>query len=122
MAEGYFRHLGGKQIEAHSAGIEAHGLNPGAVAAMQADGVDISSHQSEMLDAYMGQSFDYVITVCDNANERCPFFPGEVQRLHHDFPDPAKATGTEEEIQQAFHATRDEIKEYVQAFIEKRVA
>lgn len=121
MAEGYFRHFGGPRLEVFSAGVEAHGLNPRAVQVMGEDGVDISGHTSDTVDQYAGQTFDYVITVCDNARERCPWFPARIQRLHHSFPDPAQATGTEEEVMAAFRRVRDDIKAFVQEFLRKEL-
>lgn len=121
MAEGYFRHFGGPRLEVFSAGVEAHGLNPRAVQVMGEDGVDISGHTSDTVDKYADQTFDYVITVCDSARERCPWFPARIQRLHHSFPDPAQATGTEEEVMAAFRRVRDEIKAFVQEFLRKEL-
>lgn len=117
MAEGYLRHLAGGRAEVYSAGIEAHGLNPRAVAVMAEDGIDISGHRSELLDAYHDFPFDHVITVCDSARERCPWFPSTAEQHHRDFPDPAKATGSEEEIRTAFKEVRDEIKAWCREFI-----
>ncbi len=117
MAEGWLSLFGGEKIEAYSAGIEAHGLNPRAVAVMKEAGVDISPHTSKAVDAVQGIEFDFVITVCDNARERCPYFPAKSVTLHHDFPDPALATGSEEEIMMAFRSVRDQIRHYCQAFV-----
>lgn len=117
MAEGYLRHLAGGRAEVYSAGIEAHGLNPRAVAVMAEDGIDISGHRSELLDAYHDLPFDHVITVCDSARERCPWFPSTAEQHHRDFPDPAKATGSEEEIRTAFKEVRDGIKAWCREFI-----
>jgi len=121
MAEGYLRLFAGNQAEVVSAGVEAHGLNPRAVAAMAADGIDITHHQSKTVDQLTDHSFDYVITVCDNAKERCPYFPGG-KLLHHNFPDPAKATGTDVEVRQAFAKVRDQIREYAQEFVKTHLA
>ena len=117
MAEGWLRLFGGDKIEVHSAGIEAHGLNQRAVTVMNEAGVDISSHTSKTVDAVQGIEFDFVITVCDNAREQCPYFPAKSVALHHDFPDPARATGSDEEIMLAFRSVRDQIKHYCQAFV-----
>ncbi len=117
MAEGYLRHFAGSDAEVYSAGIEAHGVNPRAVATMREDGIDISGHTSNRVDEYAGVAFDYVLTVCDNARERCPYFPARVQLLHHNFPDPAKATGTEAEIAAQFRRVRDQIKDYARDFV-----
>ncbi len=121
MAEGYLRAFAGESAEIYSAGIEAHGVNPGAIAAMKEDGIDISRHTSNRVEEYDGLNFDFVITVCDNAKERCPIFPGASRKFHCDFPDPAKAKGTEEEIQRAFHATRDLIRVYCRDFIKEQL-
>ena len=115
MAEGYLWHFAGGRAEVYSAGIEAHGVNPRAVAAMREDGVDIAGHTSNRVDEYAGMAFDYVLTVCDNARERCPYFPARVQLLHHNFPDPAKAT--EAEIAAQFRQVRGMIREYARDFV-----
>ncbi|MCW3125623.1 MAG: arsenate reductase ArsC [Bacteroidetes bacterium] len=117
IAEGYLKHYAGDRAEVYSAGIEAHGINPRAIAVMREDGIDISAHTSDVMDRYLGVGFDYVITVCDNARERCPYFPSSAQQLHHNFPDPAKAQGTEEEIMQEFRRVRDMIKAYCESFV-----
>jgi arsenate reductase len=117
IAEAYLRRFAGDAAEVYSAGIETHGVNPRAIATMKEDGIDISSHTSNNIEEYRNIPFDYVITVCDNAKERCPFFPSGAQKFHHNFPDPAKATGTEEEIQAEFRAVREQIKHYTQDFI-----
>ncbi|MEO6039237.1 MAG: arsenate reductase ArsC [Saprospiraceae bacterium] len=117
IAEGYLRHFAGDRAEIFSAGIETHGVNPRAVAIMKADGLDISRHTSNNLDEYRAVDFDFVITVCDNAKERCPFFPTTAKKFHQNFPDPVQATGTEEEIHRQFQAVRDMIKAYCQNFI-----
>lgn len=88
---------------------------------MADEGMDISTHTSNHVDEYQHIAFDYVITVCDNANEACPYFPGNVHRLHHNFPDPAKATGTEVEVMQQFKVVRDMIKLYVKNFTEEHL-
>jgi arsenate reductase len=116
MAEGYLRHFAGDRAEVRSAGVEVHGLNPRAVAVMHEDGIDISGHTSDLMDAYANQPFDHVITVCDSARERCPWFPSDVHRWHHDFPDPALATGEEAWIMAEFRRVRDLIKAYCAEF------
>ncbi|HMC97578.1 MAG TPA: arsenate reductase ArsC [Flavobacteriales bacterium] len=116
MAEGYLRHFAQGKAEVFSAGVEAHGVNPRAIAVMQEDGIDISAHTSRTVDAFRDQSFDFVITVCDSAREHCPWFPAKVERLHFDFPDPAKATGTDEGIMTEFRRVRDMIKVYCRSF------
>lgn len=103
----------------YSAGIETHGLNKNAVAIMAKDGIDISHHTSNHVDEYAHLKFDFMITVCDHANEHCPYVPGVATRLHHNFSDPSKLQGTTEEIESAFASTRDEIKEYARDFAEK---
>lgn len=117
MAEGYLKKFVNGNAEVFSAGVETHGVNPRAVAIMQEDGVDISNHTSNNITEYTDIDFDFVITVCDNARERCPFFPSNAIKFHQDFPDPAKATGTEEEITQAFRNTRDMIRSYCREFV-----
>jgi arsenate reductase len=121
MAEGYLRLFSGDRAEIYSAGIEAHGVNPRAISAMKEDGIDISQHTSNRVEEYDGLNFDFVITVCDNAKERCPIFPGTSRKFHRDFPDPARARGTEEEIRVAFLSTRDLIREYCREFVAKQL-
>lgn len=122
IAHGYLAHFGGNQVEVYSAGIETHGVNPRAIATMREDGIDISHHTSNNVNEYAQMEFDYVITVCDNAKENCPYFPAKVKMLHHNFPDPAKAKGTEEEITAEFKRVRQMIKEYSQNFIKQYIA
>jgi len=117
LAEGYLRHFAGDRAEVYSAGVETHGVNPRAIATMKADGIDISGHTSNHVDEYQSIDFDYIITVCDHAKERCPYFPSKAQRFHHNFPDPAKATGTEAEIMAEFARVREQIKAYALDFI-----
>ena len=117
LAEGYLKHFAGDKANVYSAGVETHGVNPRAIATMQKDGIDISNHTSNNILEYTGVEFDYVITVCDNAKERCPYFPTKAQKLHYNFPDPAKATGTEQEIEAAFDAVRNLIKDYCSDFV-----
>ena len=117
IAEGYLKQFAKGKAEIFSAGVETHGVNPRAIAIMKEDGIDISSHTSNNVNEYRDIDFDFVITVCDNAKERCPFFPSNEKKFHHDFPDPAKATGTEEEILQSFRDTRQMIKEYCEEFV-----
>ncbi len=119
MAEGYLQQFAGNKAKIYSAGIEAHGVNPKAIQVMKEDGVDISKHSSNKLEEYQDIDFDVVITVCDNAKERCPYFPAKTKTFHHDFPDPARATGTEEEILNQFRKVREEIKEYCRKFAEE---
>ncbi len=117
IAEGYLRHFAGKETEVYSAGVEIHGVNPRAIAIMQEDGIDISKHTSNNVLEYLYVDFDYVITVCDNANERCPVFPTKAKKFHYNFPDPAKAQGNETEIMNEFRSVRDLIKTYCQSFV-----
>ena len=117
MAEGYLRYFAGNKAEVYSAGTAKHGVNPRAIAVMQQDGIDISKHTSNYVDEYADINFDYVITVCDNAKENCPYFPGKAIRLHKNFPDPAKMNGTEDEILNGFREVRDLIKGYCKNFI-----
>lgn len=118
LAEGYLRYYAGDKAEVYSAGVETHGVNPRAIATMKEDGLDISGHTSNNISEYLGVDFDYVITVCDNAKERCPYFPTKAQKLHYNFPDPAKATGTEDQITKAFRDVRDMIKAYSADFVQ----
>lgn len=117
IAEGYLRQFANGKAEIYSAGIETHGVNPKAIAVMKEDGVDISHHTSNHIDEYKKNDFDYVITVCDNAKERCPFFPSTAKKFHQNFPDPAKAKGSEGEIMQEFRNVRDMIKLYCREFV-----
>lgn len=117
IAEGYLRYFAGDTAEIYSAGVETHGVNPRAVAIMKEDGIDISGHTSNNVNEYKKIPFDYVITVCDHAKERCPFFPSNAKKLHHNFPDPAKATGTDNEIMTAFRSVRNMIREYCRQFV-----
>ncbi len=118
MAHGYLNKYAGEQAVVYSAGIETHGLNPGAVAIMKEDGIDITSHTSNHVDEYMGIDWDYIITVCDHAYENCPFIPAEkATRLHHNFFDPSKVEGTDAEKHAAFEKARNEIRGYCQEFV-----
>jgi arsenate reductase (thioredoxin) len=114
MAEGLLRHLAGDRFEAHSAGTEATRVRPLAVRAMGEMGVDISGQESKTLDRYLKEPFDYVITVCDDANEACPFFPEAANRLHWSFEDPSKAEGSEEERLAVFRSVRDRIRQRIE--------
>ncbi|MFA7382407.1 MAG: arsenate reductase ArsC [Desulfurivibrionaceae bacterium] len=119
MAEGWGRHLHPDRYEFFSAGIEKHGLNPLAVQVMAEAGVDISGHHSKLLSELAGLTFDYVITVCDHANEQCPFFPGKAVKLHREFPDPprlALGAASEEEALGHYRTVRDAIREYLANF------
>jgi len=121
IAEGYLRYFAGKKAEIYSAGVETHGVNLKAIATMKEDGIDISNHTSNNVDGYLNIDFDFVITVCDNAKERCPFFPTKAQKFHYNFPDPAKATGTDEEIKGEFRQVRQLIKEYAENFVSENL-
>jgi arsenate reductase (thioredoxin) len=114
MAEGMLRHLAGDRFEAMSAGTEATRIRPLAVMAMEEIGIDISGQESKTLDRYLEESFDYVITVCDEANEACPFFPGAANRLHWSFEDPSRVGGSEEERLALFRSVRDRIRERIE--------
>ena len=117
IAHGYLKHFAKEKAEIYSAGIETHGVNPKAIETMAADGVDISNHTSNNVEEYTNIDFDYVITVCDNAKESCPYFPTKAVKLHYNFPDPAKAKGTEEEVKAEFASVRGMIKSYCENFV-----
>jgi arsenate reductase len=121
IAHGYLQQFASNKAQVYSAGVEIHGVNPKAVKIMANDGVDISSYISNNVDEYMDIPFDYIITVCDNAKENCPYFPSKAQRLHQNFPDPAKATGTEQEVMEEFKRVRDMIKVYAADFVKQYV-
>jgi arsenate reductase len=121
IAEGYLRYFAGDKAEVYSAGIETHGVNPGAIKIMEEDGIDISGQTSNHIDEYKDIDFDFVITVCDNARENCPYFPSNAIKFHHNFPDPSKVTGTEEEIRQAFRSVRQMIKAYTENLIKENL-
>src|SRR5688500_11783853 len=115
IAEGLLRHLSGGRVAAFSAGTEAARVRPLAVRAMAELGIDSSVHESKTLDRYLSEPFDAVITVCDDANEACPLFPGGRRRLHWSFPDPSKAAGTEDEQLTVYRAVRDAIRRRVES-------
>lgn len=117
IAEGYLRHFVQHKADVYSAGVETHGVNLKAIATMLEDGIDISNHTSNNIDEYRAIDFDFVITVCDNAKERCPFFPTKAKKFHYNFPDPAKAVGTDEEIAEQFRTVRNLIKDYCRKFV-----
>lgn len=117
MAEGLLRHNGGNKFEVESAGVKASFVRPLAIKAMREIGIDISKHRSKSVDEFIGQNFDYVITVCDSAQERCPVFPAKTNRIHWSFDDPAEAKGNENQQLAVFRRVRDEIKEKLQEFI-----
>lgn len=115
MAEGLLRHFAGDRFEVHSAGTEATHVRPRAIAAMREIGVDVSGQESKTLERYLEDEFDYVVTVCDDANEACPVFPGAKNRLHWSFEDPSGATGTEEGRLTVFRRVRDGIQARIEA-------
>ena len=121
MAEGLLRHIAGDRFEVESAGTVASFVRPQAIAAMKDIGIDISHHRSKCLDEFLAKSFDYIITVCDNANESCPVFPGKAIRIHWSFDDPAAAIGSDDEIAAVFRRVRKEIKLKLTAFAESNV-
>ena len=121
IAHGYLQLFGGDKVEVYSAGVETHGVNPKAIATIQDDGIDISAHTSNNVLEYQGIEFDFVITVCDNAKERCPYFPSKAMKFHYTFPDPAKAVGTDEQVKKEFERVRNLIKNYCQEFINDNV-
>lgn len=116
MAEGLLRHDGGARFQVESAGVEPSSVRPEALEVMREIGLDISGHRSKSIDEFTGKEFDYVITVCDNANQRCPVFPGGVKRIHWSFEDPAAAIGNEIERLEVFRRVRDEIRERLRPF------
>ena len=122
IAHGYLQQFGADKVEVYSAGVETHGVNPKAIATMKADGIDISSHTSNNVLEYQGIEFDFVITVCDHAKERCPYFPSKAIKFHYNFPDPAKAVGTDEQVKIEFDRVRNLIKDYCQDFISNNIA
>ncbi|MEO6521264.1 MAG: arsenate reductase ArsC [Mucilaginibacter sp.] len=122
IAHGYLQHFAGDKATIYSAGIETHGVNPKAIQVMAEDHIDISKHTSNNVDEYANISFDFVITVCDNANEACPFLPGKFERFHQNFPDPAKATGTPDEVLNEFRRVREMIKVYSANFIAEHLS
>ena len=119
MAEGLLRHDGGDCFEVESAGVEASFVRPQAIKAMQEIGIDISRHRSKSFDEFLGQSLDFVITVCDNAAERCPIFSGKVERIHWSFDDPAAAVGDNVQKLEVFRRVRDEIRGKLREFIQE---
>ncbi len=122
MAEGLLRHLAGDRFEAHSAGTEPKGLAPLTVEVMREIGIDVSGQQSKSVKEFANQRFDYVITVCDAARQRCPAFPGGGERIHWGVEDPADAEGRGEPPLQAFRAARDDLRTRIQGFLRQRTA
>lgn len=121
IAEGYLRYFGGEKANMYSAGIETHGVNAKAIEIMKRDGIDISKHTSNNINEYLDIDFDYVITVCDNAKESCPYFPTKAVKLHYNFPDPAKAKGTDEEVMEQFREVREMIRTYIKNFVHENL-
>lgn len=121
IAEGFLRKFAQDRASVYSAGIETHGVNPRAIVTMQEVGIDISKHTSNNVTEYNNIDFDFVITVCDNADERCPVFMTTATKFHNNFPDPAKASGTPQEIMIEFRIIRDLIKNYCQNFIDQNL-
>jgi arsenate reductase len=116
MAEGLLRHLAGDRFEVHSAGTKPSAVRPEAIAVMKEAGIDISGNRSKHVDEFSGETFDYVLTVCDKAKESCPVYHGYTKRLHQGFEDPAAVRGSEEERLAAFRRVRDQIKAYLMKF------
>lgn len=121
MAHGYLDFFVKDKANVYSAGVETHGVNPKAIEVMKEDGINISHHTSNNVIEYLDVSFDFIITVCDNANDKCPVFPSTAKKFHYNFPDPAKATGTPEEIMSEFRRVRDMIKVYCKNFADENV-
>jgi len=121
IAHGFLASMTVGKAHVYSAGVETHGVNPKAIATMKEIGIDISHHSSNNITEYFGVDFDYVITVCDNAKERCPYFTTKAVKLHYNFPDPAKAIGTEDEINEQFRSLRAMIKTYCEKFVEEYI-
>ena len=119
IAEGYLKHFAGAKALVFSAGVETHAVHPKAIETMKEDGIDITNHTSNNIEEYRNIDFDYVITVCDNAKERCPFIPSDAQKFHYNFPDPAKAIGTDEAINNEFRKVRLMIKDYTRKFVKE---
>jgi arsenate reductase len=117
IADGYLRYFAGNKAKIYSAGIENQGVNPKAIATMKEDGIDISQHTSNNINECLNIDFDFVITVCDNAKEHCPFFPTQAKKFHQNFPDPSKSIGTEDEILEEFRKVRQMIKTYAKQFV-----
>ena len=120
MAEGLLRHEAGDRFEVFSAGTKPGQVRPEAIAVMRELGIDLSGHRSKHVDEFAGQAFDYVLTVCDNAKESCPIYPGHTNRLHRSFDDPAAAQGSEPERLAVFRRVRDEIRDYLRTFSHSR--
>lgn len=120
MAEGFLRAMAGDRFEAQSAGTEKTSVNPLAIRVMAERGIDLRGHASKVYDGLMQERWDYLVTVCDDANERCPFVPGSVKRLHWSFEDPSRARGTEEERLRVFRRVRDQIEQRLAEWLQNR--
>jgi arsenate reductase len=116
MAEGLLKHIAGHRFEVHSAGTRPGSVRPEAIAVMKELDIDISGNRSKSIGEFAGETFDFVLTVCDHAAETCPVYPGHTHRIHHSFEDPAAVQGSEEERLSAFRKVRDQIRSYLQAF------
>jgi arsenate reductase len=116
MAEGLLRADYGDRFEVESAGTRATQVRPEAIAVMKEIGIDITGHRSKLVEEFADRSFDHVLTVCDNANESCPIYPGHADRIHHSFEDPAAVQGSDEERLASFRKVRDEIRDYLKGF------
>lgn len=121
IAHGYLQAFAADKAVVYSAGVETHGVNPRAVQTMKEDGIDISGHTSNNVMEYTGIPFDFVITVCDHAKEVCPYYPSNAEKFHYNFPDPAKAVGTEDEINRSFTEVRELIKKYCLGFVKEHI-
>lgn len=121
MAHGFLNFFTNGKANIYSAGVETHGVNPNAIKFMLEDGIDISQHTSNNVDEYYDVNFDYIITVCDNAKENCPFFPSQAQRFHYNFPDPSKCIGSEEDTADEFRRVREMIKKYCNEFTDTNI-
>ncbi|GBF50839.1 protein-tyrosine-phosphatase [Leptospira ryugenii] len=121
MAEGWLRKFAGEKAKVWSAGIETHGVNPRAIQTMAEYGIDISKHTSNHINEYKDIEFHYIITVCDHAKENCPYFPSMAKRFHHNFSDPSKLKGSEDEIKAAFRETCEEIRDYSEKFVSEEL-
>jgi arsenate reductase (thioredoxin) len=122
MAEGLLRHEAGPSCEVTSAGTKPSRVRPEAIAVMSEAGIDISGHHSKSVEEFLGQDFDFVITVCDNARETCPVFPAKTRRIHWSIEDPAAVNGSKEERLDAFRRARDELQERLRAFVRQQIS
>lgn len=121
IAEGWLRFYARDNAVIYSAGIETHGVNPKAIQIMKEAGIDISNHTSNHINEYKNIEFDYIITVCDHAQEHCPYFPSKAERFHQNFTDPAKVTGTEDEVLNKFREVREQIRKYSEEFTQEHL-